>query len=501
MAITKTTNLSLQKIDAAEKLSDFPSVQAQNMDVLDAQVAKKADKSSVPTKISDLTNDSGFLTSVSKADVGLGNVANLDQSKAVRGLTISGTTLTATALDGTTQRVTLPSSGGSGGTADGNTTYTLSKSGQTITLTGSDGSTSSVTDSVGSGGGASELTPATTTALGGVKVGKGLTIDYTGLLSVTGSTSEPVMVKQTWPVTYSLTNASCSPSPATVTDGQSYTLTFTVGDGYEFDGTPTVRWTDTSGQSHTVSATNGSATFTASAVSGGVTVTAKGKEKAVTPVEPSGDVPSEIESQSWAQLSALAKGKTASELSSLVGLEKTVAIDGYGDHKFRVVGVGHDKQTGSTANTITFECVDIVAMHNMNSSNTTEGGWEKCTMRSWLASDLLPKLPSDLRSVIVAVDKHNTPNYGEETTSDKLWLESMNEVGKTGVNDGASTTYDYWSKHNSNSEQVKNNGSSAASWWLRSVIDATYFYRVSSSGDWNGRSASYSLGVAPCFCI
>lgn len=450
MAITRTANLKLQKADSEEKVYDFLAAQNANMDAIDKAVGGTVNK-----------------------------------------LTLSGTTLTATALDGTTQDLTLPSSGG---TASGtNTTYKLSKSGSTITLTGSDGSTSSVTDSVGSGGGTAELTPATTTALGGVKVGKGLTIDYTGLLSVTGSTSEPVTVKQTWPVTYSLTNASCSPSPATVTDGQSYTLTFTVGDGYEFDGTPTVRWTDTGGQSHTVSATDGSATFTASAISGGVTVTAKGKEKAV---------PSEIESQSWAQLSALAKGKTASELSSLVGLEKTVAIDGYGSHKFRVIGVGHDKQTGSTANTITFECVNIMATHQMNSSNTTEGGWEKCAMRSWLASDLLPKLPSDLQSAIVAVDKHNTPGYGEETTSDKLWLESLAEVGWPTVKSDASTTYDYWSKHDSNSERVKNNGSSAGRWWLRSVSSATSFYSVFSDGDWASvYGANNSYGVAPCFCI
>ena len=40
--------------------------------------------------------------SVSKSDVGLGSVANLDQSKAIKSITRSGTTFTATALDGTT---------------------------------------------------------------------------------------------------------------------------------------------------------------------------------------------------------------------------------------------------------------------------------------------------------------------------------------------------------------------------------------------------------------
>lgn len=39
---------------------------------------------------------------VTKAQVGLGNVANYNQSKAIKSITRSGTTFTATALDGTT---------------------------------------------------------------------------------------------------------------------------------------------------------------------------------------------------------------------------------------------------------------------------------------------------------------------------------------------------------------------------------------------------------------
>mgnify|MGYP000886172767 CR=1 FL=1 len=51
---------------------------------------------------------------VTKAQVGLGNVANYDQSKAIKSITRSGTTFTATALDGTTTTFTQQ---------DSNTTY------------------------------------------------------------------------------------------------------------------------------------------------------------------------------------------------------------------------------------------------------------------------------------------------------------------------------------------------------------------------------------------
>lgn len=51
---------------------------------------------------------------ITKEQVGLGRVANYDQSKAIKSITRSGTTFTATALDGTTFTFTQQ---------DNNTTY------------------------------------------------------------------------------------------------------------------------------------------------------------------------------------------------------------------------------------------------------------------------------------------------------------------------------------------------------------------------------------------
>ena len=56
---------------------------------------------------------------VTKAQVGLGSVANLDQSKAIKSITRSGTTFTATALDGTKTTFTQQ---------DSNTTYGVATS-------------------------------------------------------------------------------------------------------------------------------------------------------------------------------------------------------------------------------------------------------------------------------------------------------------------------------------------------------------------------------------
>lgn len=56
---------------------------------------------------------------LSAGDVGLGNVANIDQSKAIKSITRNGTTFTATALDGTTSTFTQQ---------DTNTTYGVATS-------------------------------------------------------------------------------------------------------------------------------------------------------------------------------------------------------------------------------------------------------------------------------------------------------------------------------------------------------------------------------------
>ena len=53
---------------------------------------------------------------VTKEQVGLGNVANYNQSKAIKSITRSGTTFTATALDGTTTTFTQQ---------DNDTTYSI----------------------------------------------------------------------------------------------------------------------------------------------------------------------------------------------------------------------------------------------------------------------------------------------------------------------------------------------------------------------------------------
>ena len=77
------------------------------------------DLSAVSKLINDHIANKSNPHAVTKAQVGLGSVANLDQSKAIKSITRSGTTFTATALDGTKTTFTQQ---------DSNTTYSVATS-------------------------------------------------------------------------------------------------------------------------------------------------------------------------------------------------------------------------------------------------------------------------------------------------------------------------------------------------------------------------------------
>ena len=95
----------------------------------------------------------------------------------IKGLSVSGKTITYTKGDGTTGTITTQDTN-----TDTNTTYTLSKSGSTITLTGSDGKTTSVSDS-------------NTTYSTGTTSAAGLTKLYTGTGTATDGTMTQAALK------------------------------------------------------------------------------------------------------------------------------------------------------------------------------------------------------------------------------------------------------------------------------------------------------------------
>lgn len=193
------------------------------------------------------------------------------------------------------------------------------------------------------------------------------------------------------------------------------------------------------------------------------------------------------DSMSWDYISKM--GQSAKAFPDTFGVYKgktrTVNFGSNGGSvSCRVIDVGVESDGG-----FTFMATKSLTNHQMNSSNTTSGGWERCAMRSWLNSTVFNGMDASVRNVIKSVNKKNTSGYGAATTSDKLWLLSQTETGLTsGSAEGAKYT------------SLPNLSSPANGWWLRSVGSSISFCDV-SGGSLNSGGASVSGGVVPGFVI
>ena len=87
----------------------------------------KLDGIGAESNVKSVNGKTGAVT-LAKGDVGLSSVANLDQSKAIKSITRSGTTFTATALDGTTTTFTQQDSSTTYGIATPSSDGLMSKS-------------------------------------------------------------------------------------------------------------------------------------------------------------------------------------------------------------------------------------------------------------------------------------------------------------------------------------------------------------------------------------
>ena len=205
----------------------------------------------------------------------------------------------------------------------------------------------------------------------------------------------------------------------------------------------------------------------------------------------------------WENINMVSKLGMAKQFWS-VGDTKTISVNGT-NYEFQIIGFNHDNKTAGGKAGITFQMVDCLSTtYNMNSSNTNNGGWKNSAMRSRM-STFLSQLPSDLQSVIKAVNKlvsvgNNTSTI--ETVSDKLFLLSEVEIfGSTTYSfAGEGSQYDWYKAGNT---KVKKVNGSAYYWWERSPRSGytNYFCYVDSSGNASSGSASDSGGVSFGFCV
>lgn len=190
----------------------------------------------------------------------------------------------------------------------------------------------------------------------------------------------------------------------------------------------------------------------------------------------------------------------------VVGNSKTMLINGT-EYQIDIIGKGHDDYAdGSGKAPLTFQMHDCYGeTKNMNSSNTSSGGWTSCAMRSTHLPAILALMPTEVQNGIREVNKLTSAGSQSSTintTADKLFLLSEIEIfGKVTYSVwGEGTQYAYYK---SGGSKVKNYNGRANNWWERSPSgsDYTRFCDVYSDGGTSSANASNAFGVAFAFCF
>ena len=182
-----------------------------------------------------------------------------------------------------------------------------------------------------------------------------------------------------------------------------------------------------------------------------------------------------------------------------------------GTYTYAVMGFNNFALTnksnyGGTHNTagLTFGAVDCVMNAKMNSSNTNDGGWGNCLMRTSTMPTLKNGMPATLAQVkvpYVDYDNQSTLLYSD----DYMFLPAEKEVSGTckwsPTAEADSLTQFAYYKNGGN--KIKSLSGSAVLWWLRSVYSTydQHFCYVDAYGRVSVGGASGSYGVAPCFCV
>ena len=176
-----------------------------------------------------------------------------------------------------------------------------------------------------------------------------------------------------------------------------------------------------------------------------------------------------------------------------------------------------DLASGTGKAPVTFIAMELLATTTgINESQKTyngqtyynAGGWGLSDLRTYCNNDAYALIPATVRGRICEVNKLSDTGYPDKklaTTSDKVWIPSMDEVGLAGafnssiVVPGQGESYHLFSDAAS---RIKNKSGSANIWWLRTsrIYNGDMFACVSYDGKVTVYDSNNDFGVALGFC-
>ena len=159
---------------------------------------------------------------------------------------------------------------------------------------------------------------------------------------------------------------------------------------------------------------------------------------------------------------------------------------------------------------------DIALFSNfqMNTSNTTNGGWRDCYMRKNIIPQFERAIPSELKNVVKTstIYSHNYTGGRQNnkasyvtTTQDKFYLLAEFEIfgsrkHASSYEQNYQVQIEYYKLGNSRVKYNSTSQSSASVWWERSVLCSStatdIFCYVDSLGNASNNNADISVGIA-----
>lgn len=222
-------------------------------------------------------------------------------------------------------------------------------------------------------------------------------------------------------------------------------------------------------------------------------------------------LPASLESATWAQIKAATQLGMLSQFAS-VGDTKSITVGG---NTFHLKLASINDGTGAAGSYYPNKTADFIAnellpdTQYMNYPETNVGGWNNCSLRTYLNETVYPTLPSDLKNVIV--EKTHMRTQGNKSNSyisasDKLWLPTEWEIFGSAPHGGESSNVNkHYSIFSSDSARTKSkvNTSSAIYWYSSSpnIGNNTLFCYVSNIGSSSYYGSIGSAGIPLCLRI
>ena len=192
-----------------------------------------------------------------------------------------------------------------------------------------------------------------------------------------------------------------------------------------------------------------------------------------------------------------------------IGDTKKISLGSEGTVAMQIVAFDTDDLASGGKAPITFISKQLLKTdHRMNATDTTEGGWEACEMRTYLKNTVKPLIPSNVSSAIKEVTKYSRiyrsgSAVNDVASTEDVWIPSRHEMfdGTTQYYETKGPRYSAAFPDNASIIKMKTGASSAVWWWLRSAYNSYNFFNVIGDGSNYGTGASNSYGVVLGFCI